>query len=81
MCTVYHVTYDGHDYTLRVSAQDHMTTIHDSEQHEVGTIETSPCGEYFIACSTDNPLGMASHYHVGSATLDEVAQSVISGGY
>lgn len=81
MCTVYHLTYDGHDYTMRVDAQSRTTAIIDAEHEEVGTIETSPCGEYFIAQHNANPLGMASHYHIGSASLEDVAHSLIAGSY
>lgn len=81
MCTNYTVLMDGHTYQLRVDAPSRTTTIINADNEEVGTIETSPCGEYFIACSHDNPLGMASHYHIGSTTLEDVAMSVISGSY
>jgi hypothetical protein len=81
MCTIYNLTYDGHDYQLRVSAQHRLTTIVGADNEEVGTIETSPCGEYFIAYHTDCPRGMSDRYHINGTTLEDVAQSLIAGGY
>lgn len=81
MCTIYHLTYDGHDYTLRVDAQSRTTAIIGADHEQIGTIETSPCGEYFIACADNNPLGMCSHHHINGTTLEEVAQSIIAGSY
>lgn len=83
MCTRYTMTFDGHDYTLRVDALTHTTTLLDSDNTPIGTIETSPCGEYFVAqlSSDRNPLGMASHHHINGTTLEEVAQSLIAGDY
>lgn len=81
MCTIYHMTYDGHDYTLRVDAQSRLTTIINADHEEIGTIETSACGEYFIACCADNPLGMCTQHHINGTSLEEVAQSLIAGDY
>lgn len=82
MCTNYSMSFDGHEYTLRVDAQTRTTTIICANtQDHIGTIETSPCGEYFIASAAANPLGMASHHHMNGTTLEEVACSVISESY
>lgn len=80
MCTMTKLTMDGHDYDLHQTR--HTVTIMCSHTMEiVGTVEVSPCGEYFIAEAHDNPLGMASHHHVNSTTLEDAARSVIAGSY
>lgn len=73
------VTMDGHDYIVRhdAAARRHVVSCAHT-QETAGCASYSPCGDYFIVESYDNPLGMAEHHHVNSATLEDIIYSLLA---